>query len=116
MAVLAAAFPILPGKAGESREFSLDLHEGPNHKAYAALVKRTGLKRVRAWIQAGPDGGGLMMVLYQGKAPQAFLQELATSQDPFVVWFRKRIMEIHGADMTQPMGPPAELVTDLQVG
>ena len=40
---------------------------------------------------------------------------LATSEDPFDVWWRGQILEIHGIDLSQPLpGPPNEQVFNFQ--
>ena len=39
------------------------------------------------------------------------MPSIGGSTDAFDVWFRGKVMEIHGIDMTQPPpGPPPELV------
>ena len=55
-----------------------------------------------------------MEILYLevGDPARAF-QELATSQEPFDVWFRGFAREYYGLDLTQPLpGPLPELVLD----
>jgi hypothetical protein len=37
----------------------------------------------------------------------AAMMGIATSQEPFDVWFRERTQEIHGIDLAEP-APPAE--------
>jgi hypothetical protein len=112
MNATALAAPIVPGKLEEWKEFSRDLHEGPRHSDFAAFVKKAGLSRVRCWLQEGP-GGAMSLILYEGEMPAGFLQQIATSQEPFAVWFRERIKECNGMDLTKPAGPPPELVTDV---
>jgi len=113
MNAIVLAAPIVPEKLGEWKEFSRDLHEGPRHSDFAAFIKGAGLSRVRCWLQGGP-GGDVALLLYEGESPAGFLQQIATSQEPFAVWFRERVLECNGMDMTEPMGPPPELVTDVQ--
>ena len=55
------------------------------------------------------------IILYEGEKPEGFLQQMATSQEPFAVWFRERVKELHGMDLAKPAGPPPEVVTDVQV-
>ena len=112
MNTLVLAAPILPGKLEEWKEFSRDLHEGPRHSDFAAFIEKSGLSRVRCWLQEGPEGAVAIM-LYEGETPADFPQQIATSQEPFAVWFRERVKECNGMDLTKPMGPPPELVTDV---
>ena len=111
MNAIAIAAPVVPGKLEEWKEFSRDLHEGPRRGDFAAFIKKSGLSRVRCWLQEGP-GGAMAILLYEGETPAGFVQQIATSQEPFAVWFRERVQECNGMDLTQPMGPPPELVTD----
>jgi hypothetical protein len=38
---------------------------------------------------------------------------MASSQEPFDVWWRGRILDIHGVDMSQPLpGPMNEQILD----
>lgn len=53
---LAIAAPVLSGRVDDFREFSRDLHEGPNHSDYADFIKKSGLLRVRCWVQESPEG------------------------------------------------------------
>ena len=56
----------------------------------------------------------MVIILYEGEAPMGFVQYMGTSQDPFAVWFRERVMETNGFDLTKPMeGPPSELINDF---
>ena len=42
-------------------------------------------------------------------------QGMATSQDPYDVWFRQQMLDIHGWDVTRPLpGPLPELVFEWQ--
>ena len=42
---------------------------------------------------------------------RAFLL-MATSQDPFDVWFRQVLLDTFGLDLTQPAGPPPEQILE----
>jgi hypothetical protein len=44
-------------------------------------------------------------------------QDLAQSNESFDVWFREKIKELHGLDVTQPPpGPPPEMHFDYRAG
>jgi hypothetical protein len=43
--------------------------------------------------------------------PERLFQEIATSSDPYDVWFRQQVQDIHGMDLTQPSDePPPQIV------
>jgi hypothetical protein len=113
MNAIVIAAPVVPGKLEEWKEFSRDLHEGPRRSDFAAFIKKSGLSRVRCWLQEG-RGAAMAILLYEGETPAGFVQQIAISQEPFAVWFRESVQECNGMDLTQPMGPPPELVTDVR--
>lgn len=112
MDAIAVIAPILPGKASEFRVFSRELAGGAWHAEYVNFITQAGLSRVRAWLSES-DHGAVGIILYEGDSPEGFLQHIATSKDPFSNWFREKVQEIHGVDLTAPVGPPLELVSDV---
>lgn len=107
--------PVLPGKVDAWKDWSRELSEGPRRDEFVAFMKKCGVSRDRCWLQAGPEGT-LSVVLYEGETPGMFLQQMGTSQEPFAVWFRGKVKDLHGMDLSAPMpGPPPELVTDIKV-
>ena len=115
MSGVVLAAPILPEKVDAWRAWSRELMEEPRRSEFAAFMKKCGLSRDRCWIQEGPEVP-LAIVLYEGETPAMFLQQIATSQEPFAVWFRERVKDLQGIDMAEPMQVPLpELVTDISV-
>ncbi len=112
MSGVALSAPILPGKADEWKNWSRELAEEPRRSDYIAVMKKNGVTRIRVWLQEG-WAGPVAIILYEGETPTGFFQEIATSQDPFAVWFRERVKDIHGFDMTEAKGPPSELINDF---
>lgn len=112
MNALAIASPILPGKLEDWKAFSHNLDKGPRSSEFAAFAKQCGLSRIRAWLQETPQGA-IGIILYEGEKADGFAPQMAVSQEPFAVWFRERVLTLHGMDMSQPVGPPPELVTDV---
>lgn len=110
----AISSPIIPGKLDEWKKFSKDLNDGPKHSEYIAFIKKCGLSRVRCWLQESPAGPSAI-ILYEGETPGEFFRQVGTSTEPFVLWFRERIKELNGMDLSKPMGSPPELVTDARV-
>ncbi|MDQ1238600.1 MAG: hypothetical protein QG577_785 [Thermodesulfobacteriota bacterium] len=53
-------------------------------------------------------------LLDEGENPQGFVEQIAASQVPFAKWFRDKVLEIHGVDLTKPVGLPLEAVGDVR--
>ena len=113
MSDMVLAAPILPGKLDAWKEFSRNLEE-VKRSEFAALIKKTGLSRIRCWLQEGPDSA-IGIIFYEGGNPEAFFKEIGSSQESFAVWFRETVMDCHGMDLSNPAGPPPVIVTDVSV-
>ena len=111
MASVAFVAPILPGKLEAWKRFNNEIN-GPRRKEFEDQQKRSGITRHRVWLQQTP-GGDMALVVQEGEDPQRAMEALATSTDAFDVWFRERIKDIHGLDLSQPLpGPLSELFID----
>ncbi|MEA2586147.1 MAG: hypothetical protein QOF33_4232 [Thermomicrobiales bacterium] len=111
MAMLAMALPILPGKEGTWERTMADL-AGPRRAEFAAARRRQGITRERIWWQHTPQGDLEVLYLETDDPARAF-GEIASSREPFDVWFRGFVLEHYGIDLSQPMpGPLPELVLD----
>ncbi len=109
MGEVAFAAPILEGKMETWREFNAEL-EGARRDGYVASRERHGITRERVWHQATPMGD-FAIVHVQGPNAETMMPSMGASTDPFDIWFRDKVKEIHGIDMTQPPpGPPPSLV------
>ena len=114
MASTASAIPILPGKLEAWQRFIAELR-GVRHTEHMASRQRLGVTTERAYLQQTPQGDLAIIYIDAEDLGQVF-QGLATSQDPFDVWFREQVLEAHGWDMTgPPPGPLPEPAVDLQV-
>jgi len=111
MAALAMAFPILPGKTEQWKHFCQEM-AGPRRSEYEASNKRIGATRAALYLQQTPQGD--MVVVYQEAADmQHFFEAMGMSQEPYFVWFREQVKEIHGVDFSQPLpGPLPEAFMD----
>ena len=99
MAAITSAIPLLPGKAEAWRRWIQDL-QGSRHAEYVAALSRQGISAVRFWIsEAG--GGEVIIVSFEAQDPDAIGTTWATSQHPFDVWYRQKLQEFHGLDVTQ---------------
>jgi len=111
MASLASAFPILPGKAQQWKQFSQEM-AGPRRSEYEASRKRLGVTREVAYLQQTPQGD-LAVVYIEARDISRVFEGFGRSQEPFDIWFRQQAKEIHGLDLSQPLpGPLPEAIVD----
>jgi hypothetical protein len=103
MAMTAFAAPIIQGKTEELRQWCAEL-AGPRREEYLASRRRLGVTSERAYLQQTPQGDIVVIVVEAEDLPRYF-QGMATSQEPFDVWFRERVQDLHGLDLTQPSLP-----------
>jgi hypothetical protein len=107
--------PILPGKLDTWNRFIATMLKD-RRQAYEAAILEGGVKRLRVWHQHGPDGVDVAVVLYEGPAPEKFLQRIATSNDDFSIWFREGLTQCHGMDLSLPPPPAPVQVIDVSPG
>src|SRR5579864_3746223 len=111
MASLAIAFPILPGKTDQRKHFCQEM-VGPRRSEYEASRKRLGETREVAYLQQTPQGD-MVLVYSEAQDVQRVFEGFGRSQEPFDVWFREQVKEIHGVDLSQPMpGRLPEAIVD----
>jgi len=114
MAMLAVAFPILPGKTDEWKRFVAELN-GPRKAEFVASRQKAHV-REQTFHQSTPMGD-LVIVTLSGEAPARSFGEMMSADDAFTKWFIEHVKEIHGVDVAAPMaGPPSELVIDSGEG
>jgi len=114
MAMMAVAFPILPGKTAEWRSFMAELN-GARNADFVASRQRAHV-REQTFLQATPMGD-LVIVTLQGEDPGRSFGEMLAQDDAFTIWFREQVQAVHGVDLLAPMaGPPSELVIDTGEG
>lgn len=108
MATLALSLPCLPGGAARLREAAVEI-SGPRRADFEDFHRRAGLTCERWFVQQTPQGEVLNLVL-EGD-PLHAIATLASSTEPFDVWFREKSKSVHGVDFSQPLpAPPPELV------
>jgi len=110
----AIAVPLKPNKASEWKAW---IHEclGPRKEEFAAFNERMELTLHRAWL-IGRREGPLVIAVFDGPGADTFLQKLASSEEPFDKWFRKRISECHDFDLSKLNAmPKPELYMDWHV-
>ncbi|MET0628265.1 MAG: hypothetical protein ABW033_07405 [Acidimicrobiia bacterium] len=110
MGVFNGLFPVLPGKEDAFRSFVKEV-DGPRREGFASLQSRGDVTR-ETWTLASTPEGSVVVVWFEGNVEKAFA-DLATDDDEFTVWFRDRILDVTGMDMSVTDGsPPPETVLD----
>jgi hypothetical protein len=84
---------------------------GPRRAEFAAARRRQGIDRQIVWVQQTPEGPREILLIETADPARAFML-MATSQDPFDVWFRQVLVDTFGIDLTQSAGPPPEQLLD----
>jgi hypothetical protein len=114
MPQIAAVYPILPGKTEAWKQFTKEM-SGERKNEHAASRKRLGIKQETAFLQQTPMGDLAVIIMDMDmEIPQLF-QGFAQSNEPFDVWFREKVKEFHGVDVTQPPpGSPPEKYFDYR--
>ena len=99
MAMLAMAFPIPAGKTEQWKKFISEL-TGARKAEFAASRRSLGV-RERTFLQHTPQGD-LVLVTLEGDHPETAFAEFGKRTDPFTMWFKQQVSEIHGMDLGAP--------------
>jgi hypothetical protein len=111
MAVFNGAFPILPGKEKEGKDFAAACM-GARRKGFDDQAARTGLAR-ETWALQETPMGSFMLVWFEAPDVEKAFTELATSTDEFSSWFRGQVKDVTGVDLgVPPEGPPPDVLVD----
>ena len=104
--------PIVEGKLQAWKDWTRGELMGSRSEEFKDLNRRYGLTRHVAWLTETP-AGPMVIALHEGPGGDEFMPKLAASSEEFDGWFRDKIKELHGIDVTQPPpGPMPELYTD----
>ena len=109
MQSVAFAAPILPGKTDQDRADIRSCAEGERQAAHEASRARHGITREGVWIQQTPQGD-LGVVYLEAENLQAAFASLASSSDPFDVWFRDQVRDVHGINLEDGFPPPEQIL------
>jgi hypothetical protein len=102
-------FPILPGKAEAWRRFCQEM-AGSRSIQYEASRRRLGIKCERMALVENGFGAAAVTTFEAENVGQA-LGQIITSDLPFDCWYRERLDELHGVNLTryeqfaQPVAP-----------
>jgi hypothetical protein len=103
------AIPLLPGTSDVDRDEMLACWHGERAADHRASRARHGITREATWIQQTP-AGDLAIVLLESDDLAKSLFCLATSEDPFDVWFRAHVLAVHGVDLASGMNLPDQVL------
>lgn len=112
MSAIAFVLPIVPGKEELDRS-TLEEMMGARRDEHEAAMRRDEITRHAAWHQETPDGT-VAVVYIEADDPEAAMRGFGSSDEPFNRWFRERMQEVHGIDISGP-GLRVEQVLDAQL-
>jgi hypothetical protein len=105
--------PILPGKLEAWKAF-VDEIKGPRKDEFAHSRQRLGASREVISLVQTPEGD-FASLFHEGESVSGGFSKLAGSEDPFDVWFKDKILELHGVTSEMlSQGPPSEVVFDYR--
>jgi hypothetical protein len=99
MVVVAAAIPLLMGKGEQWRRWTQELL-GSRRSEYAASRQRLGIHLERCWTGT-VQGVELVFVYLEVEDPVEMCTRLARSSHPFDRWYREKLRELFGLNITQ---------------
>jgi hypothetical protein len=116
MSGIVLTFPILDGKVEAWRRFCQELC-GFRRKPYEASRQRLGITRERLALVETAFGATAVTTLEAPDVAQA-LGQIIASDLPFDVWYREKLLELHGVNLTgyeqfaqpSPLPPNQELL------
>ena len=103
------ALPLLPGTTDTERVEMLACWQGERADGYRASRARHGITREATCIQPTP-AGDVSIVLLESDDLVASLFGVATSTDPFDVWFREHVQQMRGIDLAAGMNLPEQVL------
>lgn len=117
MATLLLSIPVKPGQADAARAFA---HEftGARLEEFDASERRIGITAESWYLQRIGDADCFTVYL-EGPDLNASLTAFGSSRDPFDLWFKERLLELTGVDISAGPPPPealAETLADYHVG
>ncbi|CAN5566314.1 hypothetical protein BH23ACT3_BH23ACT3_22760 [soil metagenome] len=106
MAPIITAHALLPGRAGEYREWCRELRS--RRSEYGASRTAASIVHAASWLL--PDLG-LTVIRLDGSDPHTSLRQLDNSDDLFDLWYREHEQHIHGTSLSES-ATPTELIAD----
>lgn len=102
--------PITPGKTQDARDFMRELEE-KRKPDYDRSERRIGITK-EAWYLARTPGGDQFVAYMETPDFGQALSLFSGSQDEFDLWFKRRLADSTGLDLSTPSsGPLSELLS-----
>src|SRR5215211_5889522 len=102
--------PILPDREEEWRRFAQDLL-GDRLSEYEGLGRRLGVRGVRVYLARTSRREVIVAYVEAEDQEEAFRRLVASEEEPFVEWFKEKLVELHGYDLGRShRGPSPELI------
>lgn len=113
MPLIVRAFPILPGKEDQVRQFAQDLRTTRAADA-AAFYDRMGVAKESWHLQETAHGSWVIAVTDVVTQPiEEAARDYAGSVHGFDRWFKEQVKAVSGIDPeTTPLGPPTQCIFD----
>lgn len=92
------AFPILAGKVEAWRRFCQEL-AGSRHRQYETSRQHSGITHERMTLVENPFGATAVTILESPDIAKT-LENLITSESSFDLWYRQRLRELHGVNLS----------------
>ena len=103
--------PIIEGKVEAWKQWIAEL-DGPRKAEFEDLNSRYGLTRHAAWLTETPTGPAVI-ALHEGPGADDFMAKISPSTHAADLYFKEKLKELHGMDVTQPPpGPLPEIYLD----
>jgi hypothetical protein len=96
--------PIAPGKLEAWKDFDEQMR-GPRRAEHDASRRRMGMNREVASLMQTPQGD-FVCLFHEADDLGAAFRMLAESQEPYDVWFRENLVDLHGLTPDMLQGPP----------
>ncbi len=103
------ALPIVADATDADRDEMHACSRGDRAEAHRGSRARHGITREATWIQSTP-AGDVAIVLLEADDLAASLFGVATSDEPFDVWFRSHVQAVHGIDLAAGMNLPDQVL------
>jgi hypothetical protein len=114
MPLVVRAFPVLPGKEEDIRNFAAEM-TGPRRREAEQFYKSFGVVRESWHYQETPHGPLVISVTEVDAELDVKAREYAESSRPFDRWFKDQVRNLTGIDPNvQPLGPSSEVIFDTQ--
>lgn len=113
MPLVVRAFPVLPGKEDQLREFAAEI-SGARRSEASAFYRSFGVSRESWHLQQMEHGSWIIGVTEVTDDLESKAQAYATSERPFDRWFKDQVQQISGinADL-EPLGPPTQTLFEF---